>query len=68
MAIFELFVVNEKMKQFISEKASTQIIRETAKQTMGMISLRKDGLHKAMKGMTTIEEVNRVAYKMTSDA
>lgn len=61
--IFELFFVNEKIKQLISEKAATQIIRETTKQHIGMLSLRQDGFHKVLKGMTTLEEVDRVAYK-----
>jgi len=64
MGIFELLFVNGKMKQLISEKAPAQIIGQTAKETMGMISLREDGLHKVLKGMTTLEEVDRVAYKM----
>jgi type IV pilus assembly protein PilB len=62
--IFELFFVNEKIKRLISDKAPTQSIREAAKATTGMISLREDGLHKALKGMTTLDEVDRVAYKM----
>jgi type IV pilus assembly protein PilB len=61
--MFELFFVNEKIKQLISDKAPTQSIREAAKATTGMISLREDGLHKALKGMTTLDEVDRVAYK-----
>jgi len=64
MGIFELFFVNEKIKQLISEKAPTPIIRQTAKETTGMISLREDGLNKVLRGMTTLEEVDRVAYKM----
>jgi type IV pilus assembly protein PilB len=62
--IFELLVVNEKIKQLISQKASTQIIRQAALETTGMISLREDGLKKVWKGMTTLEEVDRVAYTM----
>jgi type IV pilus assembly protein PilB len=65
MGIFELFFVNEKIKQLISEKAPTPIIRQTAKEMTGMISLREDGLNKVLKGMTTLEEVDRVAYKMS---
>ncbi len=42
--IFELLFVNERIKQLIAEKASTQVIREAAKKTIGMISLREDGL------------------------
>jgi len=33
----------------------------------GMLSLREDGLHKVLKGLTTIEEVDRVAYKDAFD-
>jgi type IV pilus assembly protein PilB len=65
--IFELLIVNEKIKQLISDKAPTQVIRDTAKQTVGMISLREDGLIKALRGITTLEEVDRVAYKMTME-
>ena len=61
--IFELFFMNEKIKQLISKKASTQIIREAARATTGMLSLREDGLNKALRGMTTLDEVDRVAYK-----
>jgi type IV pilus assembly protein PilB len=60
--IFELLPVNEKIKQLISEKASTQVIREAAKKTVGMVSLREDGLGKVLKGITTLEEVDRVIY------
>ena len=60
--IFELLPINEKIKQLISEKASTQVIREAAKKTIGMISLREDGLGKVLKGITTLEEVDRVTY------
>lgn len=63
--IFELLVVNEKIKQLISQKASTQIIRQAALETTGMVSLREDGLKKVWKGMTTLEEVDRVAYTMS---
>ncbi|MGB9715567.1 MAG: GspE/PulE family protein [Thermodesulfovibrionales bacterium] len=63
--IFELLIVDEKIKQLISEKASAQKIRDTARETMGMLSLREDGILKALKGITTLEEVDRVAYKMS---
>jgi type IV pilus assembly protein PilB len=62
--IFELFLVNERIKQLISEKAPAQLIRETAKEAIGMVSLREDGLNKVLQGITTLEEVDRVAYKM----
>jgi type IV pilus assembly protein PilB len=66
--IFELLIVDDRIKQLITEKASVQIIRETARETTGMISLRDDGLKKVLKGITTLEEVDRVAYKMSLEA
>jgi len=60
--IFELLLVNEEIKKLISEKASTQVIRNVAKKTAGMVSLRVDGLRKVLKGITTLDEVDRVAY------
>jgi len=60
--IFELLSIDEKIKQLISERDSTQVIRDIAKKTLGMISLREDGLRKVLKGITTLDEVDRVAY------
>lgn len=60
--IFELLVVNEKVKRLIAEKASGQAIREAAVETAGLKSLRVDGLIKVLRGITTREEVDRVAY------
>jgi type IV pilus assembly protein PilB len=60
--IFELLLVNEEIKKLISEKASTQVIRDVARKTAGLVPLRVDGLRKALKGITTLDEVDRVAY------
>jgi type IV pilus assembly protein PilB len=60
--IFELLLVNEEIKKLISDRASTQLIRDVAKKTAGMVSLRVDGLRKVLKGITTLDEVDRVAY------
>lgn len=66
--IFELLVVNERIKELISEKAPTQRIRETAREMVGMVSLREDGLRKVLNGIITLEEVNRVAFRMSPQA
>ena len=60
--IFELLLINEEIKKLISERASTQVIRDVAKKTAGLVPLRTDGLRKVMKGITTLDEVDRVAY------
>ena len=60
--IYELLLVNEDIKKLISERASTQVIRDVAKKTAGLVPLRVDGLKKVLKGITTLDEVDRVAY------
>lgn len=58
--IFELMVLNEEIAELIVRRASISEIREAAK-SAGMRTLMEDGLRKAMAGITTIEEVLRVA-------
>jgi len=41
--------------------------RQKQERGSGMLSLREDGLHKVLKGLITIEEVDRVAYKDAFD-
>lgn len=68
VGIFELLEINEQIKDLISKKASTQQIRQNAREILGMTSLREDGLLKALQGMTTLEEVNRVAGRFRTGA
>lgn len=58
--IFELMVINEEIAELIVRRAPLSEIREAAK-AAGMKTLMEDGLRKAMAGITTIEEVLRVA-------
>lgn len=61
--IYEVMDVNADIQKLISEKASSMEIQRLAV-SQGMITMRQDGYLKALSGVTTIEEVNRV----TSDA
>ena len=54
--IFEIFTVDDEMRQLINNHASLTEIRQRARQ-MGMRTLREDGIRKALAGFTTIEEV-----------
>ncbi len=56
IGIFELLLINEEIKKLIVDKASSDIIKEKAL-SMGMKTLREDGLAKVLKGVTTAEEV-----------
>lgn len=59
IGIFEVIEVSEGVRKLIAEKNDSDVI---AKQAVleGMTTMLEDGLDKAKKGMTTIEEVIRV--------
>jgi general secretion pathway protein E len=57
--IFELLVIDDNVKELISKRLGSHIIKEAAIEK-GMSTLREDGLRKALAGETTLEEVCRV--------
>jgi len=56
--IYELMVVSEELHPLILERASLSELRTKAR-TMGMRSLRDDGIAKVLAGATTVDEVVR---------
>ncbi len=58
-AIFESFVVDDEMENFILKLPSISSLRKMAEKR-GMVSMRQDGILKVLKGITTLEEVERV--------
>src|SRR5262249_39828189 len=56
--IFELVLLNDELRDMISEGASTDKLR-VACIKQGMISLRESGMRSIFRGQTTIEEVVR---------
>jgi type IV pilus assembly protein PilB len=57
VAIYELLVMNEKVKDAILERKTSYYIRRIAIQESGLISLQESGIAKVVKGITTFEEV-----------
>ncbi|MFO7900845.1 MAG: ATPase, T2SS/T4P/T4SS family [Planctomycetota bacterium] len=57
-AIFEIMQITERMRELIMAKASTQAMRDLAREE-GMRTMRESGLLKIFDGTTTIEEVVR---------
>ncbi len=57
--IFELMVTNDNIKELVVQRTNANQIRLAALKD-GMITLRKDGWRKVLKGMTTVDEVARV--------
>jgi general secretion pathway protein E len=66
VGVYELISVDSKMRELITQRAPVTKIRALAR-TMGHRSLLEDGLLKASKGVTSVEEVLRVCSVEESD-
>lgn len=62
VAVFEILPISEKIARLILERSPASDIEKQAR-LEGMISLKQDGYLKALEGITTIEEVLRVAQE-----
>lgn len=60
IAIFELMIITDTIRDLISNNITSGKLRETALKE-GMCQLKEDGLKKVCEGVTTIDEVLRVA-------
>jgi len=56
MGLYELFIIEDEVKRLIYEKVSATTIRQRAR-SLGMRTLREDGVRKVLAGLTTPEEV-----------
>ena len=62
IGIYELFVMNDMIRNLILAKSTTQEIRELARNS-GMKFLREDGMDKVAQGITTVDEILRVTQR-----
>lgn len=60
-AIHEFMPLTKELRSLVGQKASADVIKELARE-QGMITLKEDGIRKALGGMTTLNEVVRVSY------
>lgn len=60
IGIYEVFGLSETMERLLANRATTNEI-QTQAQKDGMITMKQDGYFKALNGITTLEEVARVA-------
>ena len=58
-SIFEIIPLSTKIQELIITRKPSEVLFDQA-QKEGMISMKQDGIIKALKGITTIEEVLRV--------
>jgi type IV pilus assembly protein PilB len=61
VAIQEVMSISKEIRRLIIQKTSADLIKEQAIRE-GMLTLKEDGMKKALAGITTINEVIRVAY------
>lgn len=62
VGVFEVLPVTEKVGRLILERSTSSAIEKVAREE-GMISMKQDGYLKVVEGITTIEEVLRVAQE-----
>jgi general secretion pathway protein E len=62
IGIFELLTLNSKLRHMVQEKASSEEIKTTAIND-GMITLRQDGINRALAGDTSLSEIMRVTIE-----
>jgi len=60
-AIFELFEMDGRMRDLTFNGASAIELRNQARASCGMITLREDGVRKILAGETSVDEILRVA-------
>jgi type II secretory ATPase GspE/PulE/Tfp pilus assembly ATPase PilB-like protein len=60
VGLFEAFKVDDAMERFIQTKPSIADLKEKAVKA-GMVTMKQDGIIKVLRGITTLEEVERVA-------
>lgn len=61
IGVFEILRIDEGIRRSLLIRENLDTLRTVARE-LGMRTLAEDGLEKARKGITTIEEVNRVSY------
>jgi len=62
-ALFEIMVLNDKLRSMIVHQRPSNELRAQAIRD-GLVALRQDGWNRALTGVTTVDEVIRVAKKV----
>ena len=62
VGIYELLLVTDAIRDLINQRSSDTDIRKAALKTGDLRTLYRDGLEKAVKGVTTLEEISRIVH------
>ncbi|NLF02426.1 MAG: type II/IV secretion system protein, partial [Anaerolineales bacterium] len=63
IALFEMLIIDDELRGMVAHQESAAQVRAKAVEN-GLITLRQDGWSSVLDGVTTIEEVLRVAHKV----
>lgn len=66
VGIYELMTMTNKLKRMVIERSNTLDLQQVA-MTEGMLTLEQSGIIKALRGLTSLEEVYRVARHVRLD-
>jgi type II secretory ATPase GspE/PulE/Tfp pilus assembly ATPase PilB-like protein len=58
VGIFEVFYIDDEIINLLGGKVEEEVLRKTVK-NQGMITMKQDGILKVLKGITTLEEIER---------
>jgi type IV pilus assembly protein PilB len=62
IGVYELLLVTDAIKDLINQRKSDTEIRKAAIKNGDLRTLYRDGLEKAVKGITTLEEISRIVH------
>jgi type IV pilus assembly protein PilB len=65
IAIFELLLLNEAVKDAIIARKTSYEIRRIATETSGLVTMLEDAIYKASQGLTSYEEIIRQIPRMS---
>jgi len=60
-ALHELLILNEDVREAILERKTSHEVRQISCESTQLLSLMENGIYKVLKGLTTVDEVYRVA-------
>ncbi len=64
IGLYEIMRMNNEIRRMILDNSSPLDIEKVAMKNGGMITLEQDGVMKALQGITSLDEIYRVAKKM----
>ncbi len=59
LGIYELLVMDDSLRDLVTSNPDVTQLRKLCRER-GLVTLREDGFHKVMKGLTTVDEILRV--------